>query len=58
VGVVKRWVLRGLWRRLVGVGSIGPGLLGAPALRFAPVLCTELICSGPETSEIPFLPLQ
>jgi hypothetical protein len=32
VGVVKRWVLRGLWRRLVGVGIIGPGLLGAPAL--------------------------
>src|SRR5829696_7093704 len=31
VGVVKRWVLRGLWRRLVGVGIIGPGLLGAPA---------------------------
>jgi hypothetical protein len=30
VGVVKRWVLRGLWRRLVGVGIIGPGLLGAP----------------------------
>jgi hypothetical protein len=27
VGVVKRWVLRGLWRRLVGVGFIGPGLL-------------------------------
>jgi hypothetical protein len=32
VGVVKRRVLRGLWRRLVGVGIIGPGLLGAPAL--------------------------
>jgi hypothetical protein len=31
VGVVKRLVLRGLWRRLVGVGIIGPGLLGAPA---------------------------
>ena len=31
MGVVKRWVLRGLWRRLVGVGIIGPGLLGAPA---------------------------
>src|SRR5215207_7800264 len=31
VGVVKRRVLRGLWRRLVGVGIIGPGLLGAPA---------------------------
>jgi hypothetical protein len=54
VGVVKRRVLQGLWRRLVGVGIIGPGLLGAPAfilslaarsgpilqrgLRFAPVL--------------------
>jgi hypothetical protein len=25
VGVVKRRVLRGLWRRLVGVGIIGPG---------------------------------
>jgi hypothetical protein len=31
VGVVKRWVLRGLWRRLVGVGIIGTGLSGAPA---------------------------
>jgi hypothetical protein len=31
VGVVKRRVLRGLWRRLVGVGIIGQGLLGAPA---------------------------
>jgi hypothetical protein len=37
VGVVKRWVLRGLWRRLVGVGIIGPGLLGALAfLRLTP----------------------
>ena len=35
MGVVKRRVLRGLWRRLVGVGIIGPGLLGAPALPFA-----------------------
>jgi hypothetical protein len=32
VGVVKRRVLRGLWRRLEGVGIIGPGLYGAPAL--------------------------
>jgi hypothetical protein len=32
VGVVKRRVLRGLWRRLVGVGIIGPGLLGDPAV--------------------------
>jgi hypothetical protein len=32
VGVVKRRVLQGLWRRLVGVGIIGPGLLGAPTL--------------------------
>ena len=31
MGVVQRRVLRGLWRRLVGVGIIGPGLLGAPA---------------------------
>ena len=31
MGVVKRRVLRGLWRRLVGVGIIGPGLLRAPA---------------------------
>jgi hypothetical protein len=31
VGVVKRWVLRGLWRRLVGVGIIGPEPLRAPA---------------------------
>jgi hypothetical protein len=36
VGIVKRRVLQGLWRRLVGVGVIGPGLLGAPTLRFAP----------------------
>jgi hypothetical protein len=32
VGVVKRRVLRGLWRRLVGVGIIEPGLYGVPAL--------------------------
>jgi hypothetical protein len=25
VGIVKRRVLQGLWRRLVGVGIIGPG---------------------------------
>jgi hypothetical protein len=31
VGVVQRRVLRGLWRRLVGVGIIRPGLLGAVA---------------------------
>ncbi len=31
MGGVKRRVLRGLWRRLVGVGISGPGLLGAPA---------------------------
>ena len=31
MGVVKRRVLQGLWRRLVGVGIIGTGLLGAPA---------------------------
>src|SRR5829696_1617661 len=29
VGVVKRRVLRGLWRRLVGVGIIGPELSGS-----------------------------
>jgi hypothetical protein len=28
VGVAKRRVLQGLWRRLVGVGIIGPGLYG------------------------------
>jgi hypothetical protein len=27
VGVIKRRVLRGLWRRLVGVGIIGTGLI-------------------------------
>jgi hypothetical protein len=32
VGVVKRRVLRGLWRRLVGVGIIGPGLTGSGLL--------------------------
>ena len=31
MGVVKRRVLRGLWRRLVGVGIIGPGSYGVPA---------------------------
>ena len=31
MGVVKRLVLRGLWRRLVGVGIIGPGIYGARA---------------------------
>src|SRR5215213_9235077 len=30
VGVVKRRVLQGLWRRLVGVGIIVPRLYGAP----------------------------
>jgi hypothetical protein len=30
MGVVKRRVLQGLWRRLVGVGIIGPGLIWAP----------------------------
>jgi hypothetical protein len=29
VGIVKHRVLRGLWRRLVGVGIIRPGLSGA-----------------------------
>jgi hypothetical protein len=29
VGVVKCRVLRGLWRRLVGVGIIGTGLSGS-----------------------------
>jgi hypothetical protein len=29
VGVVKRRVLQGLWRRLVGVGIIGTGLSGS-----------------------------
>ena len=29
MGVVKRRVLRGLWRRLVGVGIIGRGLSGS-----------------------------
>src|ERR671921_173423 len=29
VGVVQRRVLRGLWRRLVGVGIIGTGLSGS-----------------------------
>jgi hypothetical protein len=32
VGVVKRRVLRGLWRRLVGVGIIGPVSFGTSAL--------------------------
>ena len=29
MGVVKRRVLQGLWRRLVGVGIIGLGLSGS-----------------------------
>ena len=32
MGVVKRRVLRGLWRRLVGVGIIGPVSFGTSAL--------------------------
>jgi hypothetical protein len=34
VGVVQRRVLRGLWRRLVGVGIIGPELTGLGLLPF------------------------
>jgi hypothetical protein len=51
VGVAKRRVLQGLWRRLVGVGIIGPGLYGTPALRFAPLLsCRAFLCTlGPRT---------
>jgi hypothetical protein len=41
VGVVKRRVLRGLWRRLVGVGIIGPGSYGASAsIMPSAALCT------------------
>jgi hypothetical protein len=36
VGVVKRQVLRGLWRRLVGVGIIGPGYPSGSGLYNAP----------------------
>ena len=35
MGVVKRRVLQGLWRRLVGVGIIGTGLFGF----FRPLYC-------------------
>ena len=48
MGVVKRRVLRGLWRRLVGVGIIGLGLYGVPAL--------FVRCSGREM--ILFLPFR
>ena len=57
MGVVKRRVLQGLWRRLVGVGIIGTGLSGSGlytadgraffrsfpsrGLRFAPLLCRK-----------------
>jgi hypothetical protein len=45
VGVAKRRVLQGLWRRLVGVGIIGPGLLEAPAfmLSLPAVFVTPLL---------------
>jgi hypothetical protein len=50
VGVVKRRVLRGLWRRLVGVGSYG--LYNAPSGRAVfspsysarPSLCLVVSC--------------
>jgi hypothetical protein len=54
VGVVKRRVLRGLWRRLVGVGIIGTGLsgsglytvLGRAHLPVAgPALCSVVGCA-------------
>ena len=32
MGVVKRWVLRGLWRRLVGVGNRAGVLRGSGLL--------------------------
>jgi hypothetical protein len=54
VGIVKRWVLRGLWRRLVGVGIIGLGLLGAPAFIMLLVASSPILlearpfsCSAP-----------
>ena len=52
MGVVKRWVLRGLWRRLVGVGIIGPGLLGAPAS----IMPLAALCGGPSPSAAFALP--
>src|SRR5829696_6106811 len=60
VGVVKRRVLRGLWRRLVGVGIIGTGLSGSglytvlgravsfssPSRLARPSLCPVVRCAG------------
>ena len=43
MGVVQRRVLRGLWRRLVGVGIIGPGLYGALAFIML-LLSAALFC--------------
>jgi hypothetical protein len=53
VGVVKRRVLRGLWRRLVGVGIIGPGLSGSGPYTVLAALgplrtwCGPSLCPGP-----------
>ena len=55
MGVVQRRVLRGLWRRLVGVGIFGTGLLGAPAFILSSLAalgplrtwCGPSLCPGP-----------
>src|SRR5215213_3444731 len=53
VGVVKRRVLRGLWRRLVGVGIIGSGLYGAPAF----ILSLAALYGPPPSAAFPLRPL-
>jgi hypothetical protein len=47
VGVVKRRVLRGLWRRLVGVGIIGPVSFGTSALIMLLAALRRLLWRGP-----------
>src|SRR5688500_8018740 len=54
VGVVKRRVLQGLWRRLVGVGIIGPGLLGAPAF----IMPLAALCGPPPSAAFALRPLR
>ena len=62
MGVVKRRVLRGLWRRLVGVGIIGTGLLGAPAFMLSLAAlgplrtwCGPSLCPGPMLQSVSYV---
>jgi hypothetical protein len=52
VGVVKRRVLQGLWRRLVGVGIIGPEALRAPDF----IMPLAALCGPPPSAAFALLP--